>query len=205
MKDPAASYRPAEPDWFAAARKPLQEVNGRLIDLLTTAAEDPDELRLPLATQLRDILHGMDPAARGRAAACPYLLVDAGFQDVMRWSRAAAETEPIDVILPCFAHAQAIALSHMTLVLAWTLVHTNTAGAGILLGVSPACAEIIADLRLQELQRIATDYCGWARPRWENRPEVWRRMLTTARATDTSSLDNLGLQGLQLFFGDLLT
>ena len=43
-KDPAASYRPAEPDWFAAARKPLQEVNGRLIDLLAVAAEDPDEL-----------------------------------------------------------------------------------------------------------------------------------------------------------------
>jgi len=200
---PSAPRHPIELDWFAAARRSLQEVNARLIELLASAAENPVEC-LPLATQFRDLIEPMDPAARARVTSCPYLLVDAGFQDPMRWSRAAAQTEAVGATTPCFPRAQAIELAHMTLLLAWTLVHVNRTGAGLLLGVSPACAEIIANLKLQEMQRIATDYCGWARPRWENRPEVWRRLLSAANSADARALNELGLQGLRLFFGELL-
>jgi hypothetical protein len=200
----ATTDYPTEPDWFAAAREPLREINARLLELLAVAPEDPGHAHLPFARELHDLLQHMNPAARERAAACPYLLVDAGFQDSQRWARAAVDTEHPEGAAACFPRSQAIGLAHMTLTLAWSLVRSHRDAASLLLGVSPGCAVIIADLRLQELQHIASKHFDWIRPRWEHRPEVWRRLLTTAKSVEASSFAHLQLHGLHLFFGDLL-
>jgi hypothetical protein len=194
-----------EPEWFTAARRPLQEINSRLLDLMAFAASESSHPRLPLALELRDILDGMDFAARSRAASCPYLLVDAGFQDALRWASAAVELEPVVTPAGTFPQKEALELAHMTLTFAWSLVRSHREGASLLLGLSPACAKIFADLRLQELQHIAANHYDWIRPRWESRPEVWRRLLTAAKGANVLPLNNLGLHGLHLFFGDLLT
>jgi hypothetical protein len=203
--DPAPALRATEPDWFTVALKPLREVNERLLDLLVFASEDPNEPRLPLAVELGDVLRRMDPTARERAAACPFLLVDAGFRNVRRWSRVRCGTESVDLCAGCFPRAQALELAHMTLVLAWSLVRSNRDAACIMLGVSPACAKIVADLHLKELQRIATQHTAWIRPAFENRPDVWRSLLGTADPVDSPPVAEVGLHGLQLFFGDLLS
>jgi hypothetical protein len=83
---PATALPQAEPLWFTEALKLLQEVNGRLLDLLALASQLPTEVHLPLAVDLSDVLEKMDSAARARAAACPFLLIDGGFQDLERWS-----------------------------------------------------------------------------------------------------------------------
>lgn len=204
-EDSATTDHPTEPDWFAAARKPLREINARLLELLALAPHNPDHARLPVARELHDIVQYIEPAARKQAAACPFLLVDAGFQDALRWARAAVDVEPTEVPVACFPQAQAIELTHMTLTFAWSLVRSHRDAASLLLGVSTACAAVIADLRLQELQHIASEHYDWIRPRWENRPDVWRRLLTTARSVKGSSLAHLDFHGLHLFFGDLLS
>jgi hypothetical protein len=201
----ASDLATTEPEWFTAARRPLQEINSRLLDLMAFAASESSHPRLPLALELRDILDGMDFAARSRAASCPYLLVDAGFQDAERWSQAAVELEPVIAPAGAFPQKEALELAHMTLTFAWSLVRSHREGASLLLGLSPACSKIIADLRLQELQHIAASHYDWIRPRWESRPEVWRRLLTAAKGANALPLNSLGLQGLHLFFGDLLT
>jgi hypothetical protein len=201
----ASDLATTEPEWFTAARRPLQEINGRLLDLMALAVRESSHPTLPLALELRDILSGMDIAACSRAASCPYLLVDAGFQDALRWASAAIELEPVVTQVGTFPRKEALELAHMTLTFAWSLVRSHREGASLLLGLSPACAKIIADLRLQELQDIAANHYDWIHPRWESRPEVWRRLLTAAKGANALPLNSLGLQGLHLFFGDLLT
>jgi hypothetical protein len=194
-----------ELEWFTAARKPLQEINSRLLDLMALVSGKPSRAAFPLALELRDIFSGLDFAARERAASCPYLLVDAGFQDAIRWASAAVELEPVVGAAGSFPGKEALELSHMTLTFAWSLVRSHREGANLLLGLSPACSKIIAELRLQELQHIAANHFDWIRPRWESRPEVWRRLLAAAKDANALPLNSLGLQGLHLFFGDLLT
>jgi hypothetical protein len=194
-----------ELEWFTAARRPLQEINSRLLELMALAAKERSHLTSPLALELRGILSAMDVAACSRAASCPYLLVDAGFQDAIRWASAAVELEPVVGPAGSFPGKEALELSHMTLTFAWSLVRSHREGANLLLGLSPACSKIIAELSLQELQHIAANHFDWIRPRWESRPEVWRRLLATAKDTNALRLNSLGLQGLHLFFGDLLT
>jgi hypothetical protein len=183
----------------------LQEVNGRLLDLLVLASQNPNASGLPLALDLRDVLEHMDPTARERAAASPFLLVEFGFRDAARWSSVRGVVESINPREGYFPHPQALELAQMTLILAWSLVRSNRDAAFVMLGVSPACAGIVADLRLQDLQRIAAERSAWIRPRWETRADVWRRLLSTADTLVSPPPDQLGTHGLKLFFGNLFS
>jgi hypothetical protein len=88
-------------------------------------------------------------------AACPFLLVDVGLQDLQRWFRLPQVNKSIESHAHCFPHPQALELAHMTFVLAWSLVRSNRSAACTMLGLSPASTQFIAALRLQDLQRIA--------------------------------------------------
>lgn len=201
---PATALPHDEPLWFAEALKLLQEVNGRLLELLALASQRPTEVHLPLAVELRDVLKKMDSAARARAAACPFLLVDGGFQDLERWSRARWGAEPVEVRAECFPRPQALELAHMTFMLAWTLVRSNRNAACTMLGLSPGCTQVIGDLRLQDLQRIAVNHSAWIRPRWEARPDVWRRLLRMSDQPESRSSAVGSTRELYLFFGHVL-
>lgn len=202
---PADALLPCEPLGFASARMLLQEVNGRLIDLLVLASQNPNASALPLALELSEVLEHMDPAARARAAASPFLLVDFGFRDAARWSGARGGAESVNACEGYFPHPQALELAQMTLILAWSLVRSNRDAAFVMLGVSPDCAEIIADLRLQELQRIAEERSAWIRPRWETRPDIWRELLGMANTVESPILSKFGALGLKFFFGDVFS
>ena len=201
---PAATFLQAGPLWFTEALKLLQEVNGRLLDLLALASPPASEPRLPLAVEVGDVLRHMDSAARERTAACPFLLVEAGFQDLQRWSGVRWGTELLEARAECFPRAQALELAHMTFVLAWSLARSSRAAACTMLGLSPGCAEIIAELRLQDLQRIVVTHCAWIRPRWEARPDIWQQLLSMADQRGSRPLATGSDRGLHLFFGNVL-
>jgi hypothetical protein len=202
--DSANALPQTEPPGFSAALKLLQEVNARLLDLLAFESKLTNEPRLPLAVELGDILWHMDSGTRARTAACPFLLVDAGFQDLQRWSRAGCETESVEDNAGWLLRPQALELAHMTFVLAWSLARSNRDTACVMLGLSPDCAEIVASLRLQDLQRIAISHSAWIRPRWEARPDIWHRLLQSASAPISAAPAAASLHGLQLFFGNVL-
>jgi hypothetical protein len=201
---PATALPQAEPLWFTEALKLLQEVNGRLLDLLALASQLPIEVHLPLAVDLSDVLEKMDSAARARAAACPFLLIDGGFQDLERWSRVRWGAEPVEARAECFPRPQALELAHMTFMLAWSLVRSNRNAACTMLGLSAGCTQVIGDLRLQDLQRIAVTHSAWIRPRWENRPDIWRRLLRTGDEPGLRPVATRSIRELYLFFGHVL-
>jgi hypothetical protein len=90
------------------------------------------------------------------------------------------------------------------LVLGWHLARANRQLARVVLGMSPACAERIAQLRLHDLDWLAEHRPGWVRPRWEKQPRVWQHLLAAARGPDSELLTRVSLRGLQLMAAGML-
>src|ERR1700757_769258 len=68
----------------------LIELNELSLTLLAEQAAARAAQTSPLLRQVGELWHVLDPAARRRAAGCPYLLLDAGFADPVRWRQPAA-------------------------------------------------------------------------------------------------------------------
>src|SRR5256714_8597593 len=63
----------------------LVELNGLCLALFAEQAAVRTAQASLLLRQVGELWRVLDAAARRRAAACPYLLVDAGFADPLRW------------------------------------------------------------------------------------------------------------------------
>jgi len=72
------------------------------------------------------------------------------------------------------------------------------------LGITPRVAELIATLRLEDIDRIAERYVLLMSPRWADQPDLWRRLLDAARSSDSQALQSIDVHGVQLFGSDLL-
>jgi hypothetical protein len=82
---------------------PLREINLQCIDLLCAMAERADS-GLPLLQGLAPMWRMLSRDARQRLAACPWLLVDAGFSDESRWRRLTehrVNDQPREWRVPC--------------------------------------------------------------------------------------------------------
>ena len=87
--------------------------------------------------------------------------------------------------------------------LAWHSVKADV-NASCLLGISPGVAATLASFSLTELDRIAERRFRYVRPRWEDRPIVWRQLLLTAGSADARQARDANLRALQLITGDLI-
>jgi hypothetical protein len=143
------------------------------------------------------------PEARRRLAGCPFLLLDAGFGERGRWLRpAGVRDEPASLAPGAPAIDCGVSLARRALLLGWHLARSNRLAARVALGMTPECAELIAALRLTDLDQIAEDERRWVRPRWESRVELWRPMLRAARLERGVDLPGLQMRGLQLLAAD---
>lgn len=141
------------------------------------------------------------PAVRARLAGIPYLLADAGFDEETRWRSLALRMVhdlPAQLAEPAFVGAGAPDFIRRVLVFGWHMARANRQLARVVLGMSPACAERIAQLRLHDLDWLAAHRPGWVRPRWERQPRIWRHLLLAARDPDDGQLTQVSLRGLQL-------
>lgn len=186
----------------------VYEVNELCIETLQRlATHDSRAHTLDLVTSLRNLWRGLDVTARQRAAKCPFLLLDARFQSETWWRKAGR---------PCTRHLKGVArpgclpaktgatLMRETLTLAWHTSRLDPRASSLLLGVSPAVAELIAGMGLQDIERVAAGQHCHLRPRWEDRLDFWRQLLVAARNGDDETLRELHLHGLQLAGGDLI-
>ncbi len=149
----------------------------------------------------------MPEAVRSRLAASPYLLVDAGFDDELRWAGLAprmVQDAPVQFADAVFTGSGAGDFIRRVLVLGWHLARANRQLARVVLGMSPTCADRIALLRLQDLDWLALHRPGWVRPRWERQPRVWRHLLLAAHDPDALRLTQVSLRGLQLMASGVL-
>jgi hypothetical protein len=143
----------------------------------------------------------LSPEARAGLASAPYLLVDAGFDNALRWqglARWRVEDLPKEPAAHAFVGAQAQAFVRGVLVYGWHLARAHRQLARVVLGMSPGCARSIGDLGLSDLDWACQHRPGWVSLRWATRPQLWNQLLSAARADDRAALRRASLRGIQL-------
>jgi hypothetical protein len=179
----------------------LAELNEHCLEMLALQSATTGVNQSPLLVrELGPLLRAMDPDARHRAAACPYLLFDAGFADQQRWAWVSGNyvcelqrKEP-----PYFTVQQTRTIARVVFTYAWHLSRSQNAAARLLLGMSAHCARLIAVCTLRQVHDLAENHPEWLQPRWPTRPAFWRELLTSANAGDSSGMDQARMRGLQL-------
>src|ERR1700730_11596925 len=146
-----------------------------------------------------------DAAARRRASACPYLLVDAGFADPLRWRQPAAlgVGDAGQAAYTTFVTVPgATGVARLAFTYAWHLARTQSAAARLLLGMSAPCAALIAHYSLSQIHALAETHTHWLKHRGPARVQVWRGLLLAAPSGEAPVLERARLHGLTLLAAD---
>ena len=178
----------------------LAELNEQCLDMLALQFGTTSINQAPLLVrEIGALVRGMDPDARHRAAACPYLLFDAGFADQQRWAWVSGNAvsehrrEP-----PYFTVQQTRSMARLVFTYAWHLARSQHAAARLLLGMSAHCARLIAVCTLRQIHELSEAHPEWLQPRWASRPGFWRELLISANAGNAAAIDQSRMRGLQL-------
>jgi hypothetical protein len=191
--------------WLAATTfDSLTELNETALALLAEQAAAPG-VPGPLLREVAAAWGGLDAAARRRAAACPYLLLDAGFADRERWRMPAAGESGRGVGAAFFGVPATVEVARLTLTFAWHLTRSQSVAARVLLGIPPACAALIAALTLRQIHALAERHPHWLRPRWPSHPHWWRALLAAAASGEPRALERARLHGLTLLAAEART
>jgi hypothetical protein len=189
--------------WLGTATlESLEEVNQQVLELLRAQCR-ADLGRVPLLGEVGNLLMTLEAPALQRAAASCVLLVDMAFAEGSRWS---------DAILgavhdrqrpePFFTVDGAVEVMRMVITHAWHLARSQPAAARLLLGLSAANVSVIGGCSLRRLIQLAEAHAEWLRPRWENRPRIWRDLLRTAGEGSLGAAERMRVRGLQLLAAD---
>jgi hypothetical protein len=191
------------------ALKRIHALNERCLEVMAQLARaERERTNVEIIDRLRSLWRGMDMLACRRAARAPILLVDVHFrsEEWWRWARDARSGHRRGLLVrPCFPPRMASELMRETLMLAWSTAGVDRATAFVLLGMTPSVGSIIAELGPQDVERIAARHSGHLRPRWEDCPAFWRKLLKTACDADEDSLRDVHLHSIQLIGGALIS
>jgi hypothetical protein len=175
--------------------------------MLVSTARQEKTPSFALVSELRELLKSADRSMRQRAAQVSFLLVDMEFGNPDFWHVVCSHPGQ-QLKTPqwrgAFPRGSGIQLAHATLMLAWNSLRTDPATARILLGMAQSVGDLIAHLKFDEIDRIAHKRFRHVRPRWDDRPAVWRRLLLAAQSDDAKLLGAVNLHALQLLTGELL-
>ncbi len=186
--------------WLGAATlASLEEVNEQALALLRAQCL-AEGAQPSLIRDVGSLLLNLDAPSMRRAAGSAVLLVDAGFADGPRWSTAilGAVHDRLPAPAPFFTVEGAVGVMRLVLTHAWHLARSEPAAARLLLGLSAANLPVIGGCTLSRLTHLAETRTEWLRPRWENRPRIWRDLLRTAEEGEGSAAERMRVRGLQL-------
>lgn len=195
-----------EPDVRATAYPlpQVHEVNARCLEIMIQVARTDPPGAVPLIDDLSALLREMTPEMRARAARCTFLLVDLEFRNGKFWARVQRNPHrsvPIADSRGVLPRAQGLQLARTTLILAWECLRADPYMSSLVLGMSATVAEIIAGFSLPEMLLIVDRQFRHARPRWEDRPQIWRELLRASRTSDIRRARDVTVWGLQLNAG----
>jgi hypothetical protein len=184
----------------------LAEVNEQCLELLTEQSTVRTTQVHPILRQVGELWRSLDSSGRRRAAACPYLLVDAGFGDPTRWRWAAgfhvSERESV-TYAKFFTVPRTATVARLVFTYAWYLARTQNSAARLILGMPLHCTTLIRACTLGQIHDLAEQQSGWLRPRWPTRVRVWRELLSAASTGDSVALERARMHGLQLLAADM--
>ena len=179
----------------------VAELNELGLALLGEQAAGAGSQAAPLLHEVGALWRRLDAAARRRAAACPYLLLDGGFADRERWRAppAAQVAEPAGAAgAPFFTVPGTVEAARLLFIYAWHLARAESAAARLLLGMPPGCAAAIGACTLRHIHTLAEQHPEWLRPRWLAHPALWRELLCAADSGETRALERARLHGLTM-------
>jgi hypothetical protein len=201
---------PPSPRWKGARSLHLaHELNSRCIDLLCDLAARPSVEGLPVMLRAnRNLWYRLDPEARWRLAAFPFVIVDFRFRDEAWWrgrgsveNHAVAEC-PAGDALPLESRES---LLLETMMFAWQVAREDQRVAQILFAMTQPVARLVSSLAMQEIRALAIDRSTPLRVRWENNAQLWRELLLAAATEDEEALEEVRLHAKLLFCGDLIS
>ena len=176
----------------------LRELNEECLELCAAQARaQPGNATL---TEIARQWSSLELAARARAGGCLYLLVDAGFAEPERWRRCALPQvgDAGQGYAPFFTIAASAAVAQAVLTFAWHLTRCQGAAARLLLAMPAGCVAALASHTLGEVRRLALRNPHWLKPRWAQRPAMWREFLSAAASGDAARLERARLRGQRL-------
>ena len=203
----AAEGVPGAAGWLRSETlESLAELNEMSLALLAEQAAARAPPAGAALAPLAELWPHLDTAARRRAAACPYLLLEAGFADLRRWQgmttgQVADAGEPAYAAF--FTVPGAVEAARLVFTFAWHLACTQSAAARLLLGMPAPCAAALGRCSLRQTYALAERHPEWLRPRWSDRPEVWQELLAAAAAGEGAALERARLHGLTLLAAEV--
>lgn len=194
-----ARLAPSSSSWDPAVLDSLADINERVIEVLSGHTSPSNPYVSPLSVLLAADWRGLDALGRNQLAASPYLLLDCKFSSEELWMRPAhGGVRDGSSGGQGFAPALGVRTLRHAMLLAWHWSRANPITAQIVLGLSESCVGLIAGARLRDMEALAEQCPPWIRPRWEDRPEIWRQLLTAAAPLRPALLRQAHLRGLQL-------
>jgi hypothetical protein len=188
----------------AETLKTLADLNEQCLELLAEQALLRISTAPPMFRELANLWGQLDAPSRRRAAACPYLLIDAGFADPYRWrwigGDRVGDREPA-ASGSFFTAPGAAKVAQQVFTNAWYFVRSQPIGAPLYLGMPAHCATLLRACTVRHVTELANQYAGWLRPRWAGRVKIWRELLESAISGE--GLETARLHGVQLLATEL--
>lgn len=95
----------------------------------------------------------------------------------------------------------AVQLSQTLYMLAWTMARAHPVCAKIAFGMSAECLRTFRVL--PSIESLIDESWSWLRPRWADRPAVWRRLIGTAHQSASAKIPGVDVRAMLQAFGDL--
>jgi hypothetical protein len=192
----------------------LAELNELCLELLAEQALQPLPPAPPMFRELMDLWSRLDSTSRRHAAACPYLLMDAGFCDPYRWqwlsgqragTRAADSVHDREPVAygSFFTVPSLVKVARQVFTNAWYIVQTQPLGAPLYLGMPAHCATLLRACTMRQVTELANQHAGWLRPRWTGRTRVWRELLEAGISGEVQALEKARMHGVQMLAMEL--
>jgi hypothetical protein len=197
----------ASPRWTGAPSIPLaHQLNGQCVDLVCELANDLSAQELPpFILQNRDLWRLLEPEARKRVAALPFVIVDLHFKDSEPW-QLASDGHPMaaadSMLYSGFPSKLFEDLALETLLFARQAAREDVNVAIAMFAMTSGVVRLIASLTVSQVRAIALGSASQLRVRWDNHPDFWRDLLTACRAGDERAIEAIRRQGKLLFCGE---
>jgi hypothetical protein len=203
---PAAQPRRALPALWLVHE--VQQANECCIEIMIQAARTDRPGTLPLVRELRDVLLQMTPEMRARAARRVFTLAHMEFGNGEWWrcvKQYPGRPLPLAEARGDLPRTQAVQLARAVLTPACYAVRADRHAARVLLGIGATVCDIIGTLSSTDINRIVQSQFRHVRPRWEDRSDVWLKMLRAAQTSDIRRAREVNVRGLGWIGGELVT
>jgi hypothetical protein len=183
-------------------------LNGQCLELLCELAKNllVEELP-PFILENRDLWRLLEPEARKRVAAFPFVIVDLHFKDTEPWQQAGDGN--LMSATDCSLCNDTLAKPFEDLVLETLLFARQVAREDVnvakaMFAMTSPVVRLIASFTVSRIRAIAIGNARQLRVRWDSDPEFWGELLLTCRSGDEQALAALRRHAKLLFCGELI-